>query len=202
MKTGATAMADGAEWSEIQRLDGGFGWVNSTYLTEYVTSQAFCADTRVLTLIDQLKSSMSASNGDLFASMVGPEQGIAINLWRGAALVRYTNITARNIFTDPTIYDWGTPPGEGGPGINGTFAQIVQPEFVAVFNSTYQLGCDNPSYAAGMSPDPWPHTNIHYYSILKPPTANLFDWKVWLVGFEYVDGRPYLYGTLAYIWDP
>jgi hypothetical protein len=170
-------------------------------LTEYVTNEAFCSDARVPALIEQLKSSMTQSNGDTFASLVGPKQGIAINLWRGVPSVRYTSVTARNIFTDTTVYDWGSPPGAGGPSINGTFTDVVRPEFLAVFNSNYQLGCDNPSYAAGMSPDPWPNTNIHFYSITKPPT-DVFDWKVWLVGFEYVDGKPYLYGTLAYIWEP
>ena len=202
MRTGLTQSTDGAEWWQIQREDGLQGWVNSNYLTEYVTPNAFCNDGRVLTMIEQLKSSMIQQNGNLFATMVGPKQGIAINLWRGVPAVRYTNITARGIFTDTASYDWGSPPGVGGPGISGTFAQIVRPQFVDVFNSTYQLGCDNPSYAAGMSADPWPNTNIHFYSITKPPTANVFDWKVWLIGFEYVDGTPYLYSTLEYIWEP
>jgi hypothetical protein len=51
--------------------------------------------------------------------------------------------------------------------------------------------------------DPWLHTNIHYYSILKPPSPEVvFDWKVWLLGIEYVDGTPYLYGTVHYVWEP
>jgi photosystem II stability/assembly factor-like uncharacterized protein len=202
MKTGTTTIADGVEWAEIQKLDGGLGWVNSSYLTEYVTNDAFCSDARVLTSIEQLKTSMIQSNGNTFASLVGPQRGIAINLWLGVPAVRYSNVTARSIFSDTTIYDWGSPPGVGGPSISGTFAQIVQPHFVDVFNSSYQLGCDNPSYAAGMSPNPWPSTNIHFYSITKPPTADVFDWKVWLVGFEYVDGKPYLYATILYIWEP
>jgi hypothetical protein len=201
MKTGTTANADGAEWAEIQKLDGGFGWVNASYLTEYVTNETFCTDARILTLIDQLKGSMLQSNGDMFAALIGPKQGAAINYWRGVPAIHYTTATARNIFTDTTAYNWGSPPGSGYPAINGTFAQVVQPTLVSVFNSNYQLGCENPSYASGMSPNPWPATNIHYYSITKPPT-NVFDWNVWLVGFEYVDGTPYLYATIDYIWEP
>jgi hypothetical protein len=201
MRTGLTQTAEGAEWWQVQKDDGTQGWVNSNYLTEYVTPTAFCADTRIPALIEQLRASVLQSNGDVFAALVGPKQGIAINLWRGVPPVQYTNVTSRNIFTDPNIHEWGSPPGAGGPNVNGTFAQVVQPELVNVFSSNYQLGCENPSYAADVSANPWPSTNIHYYSIVKPPT-DVFDWKVWLIGFEYVDGVPYLYNTIHYIWEP
>jgi hypothetical protein len=200
MKTGVTAMADGVEWSEVQKLDGGLGWVNSSYLTEYVTPDAFCADGRIPVLIEQLKGSINQSNGDMFASLLG-KHGAAINFWRDVPAVNYTSSSARNIFSDTTIFDWGTGPEAGPTGTHGTFAQVVQPDLLDVFNSSYQLGCENPSYAQ-MYVNPWPYTNIHYYSILKPPTSDVFDWKVWLIGFEYVDGVPYLYGTVHYVWEP
>ena len=170
------------------------------YLTEYVSTSAFCADARIPQLIEQLKQSMLQSNGNQFALLVGSKHGVAINFWRDVPPVNYTTATARGIFTDPPVVQLGTGPA-AGPGLSGTFAQIVQPDMVDVFNSSYQLGCDNPSYAS-MFVNPWPNTNIHYYSILKPPSSNVFDWKVWLVGFEYVGGQPYLYGTVHYIWGP
>jgi len=200
MRTGETGIADGAEWVEVQRPDGGLGWVNSSYLTEYVSTSTFCADARIPQLIEQLKQSMIQSNGDQFALLVGSKHGAAMNFWRDVPPINYTTATARSIFTDTTVYNWGAGP-VAGPGVSGTFAQIVQPDMVDVFNSSYQLGCDNPSYAS-MFVNPWPHTNIHYYSILKPPSSNLFDWKVWLIGFEYVGGQPYLYGTVHYVWEP
>jgi hypothetical protein len=200
MKTGQTATVEGAEWVEVQRPDGGLGWVNSYYLTEYVSTSAFCADARIPQLIEQLRQSMIQSNADQFALLVGSKHGVAINFWRDVPPVNYTTATARSIFTDTTVYNWGAGPA-AGPGVSGTFAQIVQPDMADVFNSSYQIGCDNPSYAS-MFVNPWPHTNIHYYSILKPPSSNLLDWKVWLVGFEYVNGQPYLYGTVHYVWEP
>jgi hypothetical protein len=199
MRTGQTTVADGAEWAEVQRPDGGLGWVNSDYLTEYISHDTFCADPRITALIEELKQSMLQSNGDQFALLVGSKHGVAINFWRDVPPVNYTTATARSIFTDSTVYNWGAGPA-AGPGVS-TFAQIVQPDMVDVFNSGYQLGCDNPSYA-DMFVNPWPNTNIHYYSILKPPSSNVFDWKVWLIGFEYVDGVPYLYGTVHYVWEP
>jgi hypothetical protein len=152
-------------------------------------------------MIEQLKGSLIQSNGEMFASLVGAKHGVQINFWRNVPPVPYTKVSAQGIFSDATSYNWGTGPAAGPTGTMGTFAQIVQPDFVDVFNSSYQLGCDNPSYA-DMFVNPWFHTNIHYYSILKPPSPDMFDWKVWLVGFEYVDSVPYLYGTVHYVWEP
>jgi hypothetical protein len=151
-------------------------------------------------LIEQLKGSMNQSDGNMFASLIG-KHGIAINFWRDVPPVNYPSNTAQSIFSDTTTYNWGTGPAAGPTGTYGTFAQIVQPDIVSVFSSSYQLGCDNPSNA-DMFVNPWPHTNIHYYSILKPPTSDVFDWKVWLIGFEYVDGIPYVYSTVHYVWEP
>ncbi len=161
---------------------------------------AFCTDTRIAPLIVQLKQSMTASDGAAFASLVSPQHGMDITFWPGGTIINYTTTTAQNIFTDPTVVNWGSAPGEGGPGHSGTFAQIVQPDLVDVFNSNYQLKCNDPSYAS-MYPNAWPYPGIDYYSVVKLPT-NTFDWKVWLVGFEYVNGQPYLYGTIHYVSSP
>ena len=201
MRTGVSTSADGAVWVEVRRGDGLTGWVNFDYLTEHISTAAFCADGRIPPLIEQLKQSLIQSNGDQFAALIGSKHGAAINFWRDVPPVNFTTTTARGIFTDPSVYDWGTGPAAGPSGEHGTFAQIIQPDMLEVFNSGYQLGCDDPSHA-GMFMNPWPYTNIHYYSILKPPTDNMFDWKVWLVGFEYVDGVPYLYGAIHYVWEP
>jgi hypothetical protein len=51
--------------------------------------------------------------------------------------------------------------------------------------------------------DPWPYANVHYYSVVKPPTPGIdFDWMVWLIGIEYVHGSPHLFGTVHYVWEP
>ena len=76
------------------------------------------------------------------------------------------------------------------------------PQMIDVLNSTYELHCDDPSHAS-MYPNSWSYSNIHYYAIVKPPTPDVvFDWKVWLVGFEYVNGQPYLFGAIHFVWEP
>jgi photosystem II stability/assembly factor-like uncharacterized protein len=199
MRTGPAVNADNTTWWEVLNPSGGLGWVDSNYLTEYVTQTDFCGDTRIAALIDHLKDSMLQSNGNTFASLVGEKHGVMINFWRDVPPVPYTKASAAGIFSDATSYNWGTGPSGGPTGTMGTFAGVVQPDLVDVFNSSYILACENPSYA-DMFPNAWSYTNIHFYSITKPPTST-FDWKVWLIGIEYVDGVPYLYATVHYVHD-
>lgn len=201
MRTGQTQLVTDSEWVEVIRPDSGFGWVNSRYLTEYVTKETFCADSRILPLIDQLKQSMNQSNGAQFSSLINSKHGITINYWQHSDTVNYTPSTAQTVFTDPQSINWGSGGASGIVDI-GTFAQIVQPQMIDVLNSTYELHCDDPSHAS-MYPNSWSYSNIHYYAIVKPPTPDVvFDWKVWLVGFEYVNGQPYLFGAIHFVWEP
>jgi len=75
---------------------------------------------------------------------------------------------------------------------------------VDVLNSNYQLNCDEIVYGASYTnvlQYQYTNTDIHFYSVIKPPTV-VMDWKVWLVRIEYVNGQPYLFGTVHYVWEP
>ena len=99
MRTGPTASADNATWVEVQNPSGGTGWVSSAYLTEYLTHDAFCADTRIPILIEQLKGSMIQSNGDMFAGIVDPVHGVDVHFWAYQPAVNFTTTTAKTVFT-------------------------------------------------------------------------------------------------------
>jgi photosystem II stability/assembly factor-like uncharacterized protein len=201
MRTGPTLSADNATWVEVQRPDGGTGWVNAYYLTEYVSHEAFCADTRVQTLIDQWKGSVNQSNGDMFAALISPKHGMNLNYWPSSDTVYYTPATAQTIFSDPQVSNWGSGGGSGQVD-TGTFAQVVQPEMIDVLNSAYQLNCDALTYGRDYtSVSRYANTPIRFYSVVKPPTMDL-DWKVWLIRVEYVNGQPYLFGAVHYVWEP
>jgi hypothetical protein len=202
MRTGPVQQVDGAEWVEVLLPNGGDkGWVNSYYLTEYVTHETFCADTRISVITGQLKQAVNQSDGNLFASIVSPLHGANIDFWRNGTTVNYTPLTAQSIFTNAQVIDWGY--GASGIHDTGTFAQIVQPDMAVVLNSDYKLFCDDSSYAGALYLEPWGYTNIHYYAVLKPPTPGIdVDWKIWLVGFEYVNSTPSLFGAVHYIWEP
>ncbi len=201
MRTGPTATADGAEWVEVQNPNGGTGWVNSFYLTEYVTPAAFCADPRIPILIEQLKGSMNQSNGDMLSTIISPLHGVNIHLWKNAAPINFTQATARNVFTSADAYNWGGGPS-GQPDI-GTFAQIIQPRMLDTLNApTMQTYCDNLTNVPTLS-DPWPYHTVRFYNLRKPSTSpGLLDFRTWLIGIEYVNNQPYLYAMISIVWEP
>ena len=201
MRTGPSASADNATWVEIQIPNGGTGWVNSYYLTEYVTHDAFCADTRIAALIEQLKGSMNQSNNDMFSSLVSPIHGTNVNLWAYQPAVNFNNTAAKTVFTSTEVFNWGA--GPSAQSDTGTFAQVIQPKMQEVFNApNMETYCDNLTKVYPLS-HPWPYTNIHYYNLYKPGTPGTeLDYRTWLIGFEYINGQPYLYGMVTVVWEP
>jgi photosystem II stability/assembly factor-like uncharacterized protein/uncharacterized protein YraI len=201
MRTGPSTSVDGAVWVEVRRNDGLTGWVNSFHLTEYVTHDAFCADTRVLTLIEKLKQSMGQSDGSVLAPIVSPSHGVNMHLWAYGPGINFPQNKTAAIYTDTTVYNWG-----GGPsGIpdSGTFNAVVKPKYLDALNaSNRETYCDNLTKVFPLS-RPWPYDNIRYYNLYKPATPDVFfDFRTLLVGIEYIDGQPYLYGMVTIIWEP
>ncbi len=206
IERGSMFVAVGSElWVEA-RIPGGFtGWVRDVNLTEYISPEQFVTDSRPIQRIEQLRQAMNTSDGSLFASLVSPKRGVTIlyhGTW-GSNPVIYTSESARQAFTNPEIVDWGV---EGASGINavGTFAEKVQPKLQDVLNSPYELHPNAPNRAQ-MYVEPWPGgcQNLNYFAVLKPPTPGIeLDWRLWLAGFEYVDGVPYLVALLHYVWEP
>jgi hypothetical protein len=202
LRTGPTASADNATWWEVQNPNGGTGWVNSYYLADYVSHDAFCADTRIPILIEQLKASMNQSNGDMFAGIVSPVHGVDVRLWAYDAAANYSVPTARNVFTSTDIFRWGSGPAGGTEYGTGTFSQIIQPKVLEVVNApNMETYCDNLTKVFPLS-HPWPYTNIRYYNLYKPGSAQVLDFRTWLIGIEYINGQPYLYAMVTIVWEP
>jgi hypothetical protein len=203
MRTGPTASADNATWVEVQNPSGGTGWVNSYYLSDHITHDAFCADPRIPALIEQLKGSVNQSNGDAFSSLVSPVHGVDVRLWAYQPAVHFSKTTARDVFTSTEVHNWGIGP-RGGPDPDlGTFAQIIQPRLQDVFNAAnMETYCDNLTKVFPLFM-PWPYTNIRYYNLYRPSTTPAdLDFRTWLIGFEYIDGQPYLHSMVTIVWEP
>jgi photosystem II stability/assembly factor-like uncharacterized protein len=200
MRTGPTTNADGATWVEVRRHDGLTGWVNSYYLTEYVTHEAFCADSRILPLIEQARQSMGQSNGNLLNPLVSPVHGVNMHLWAYGPGINFTPATALNLYGDTTVHNWG-----GGPsGIpdTGTFNTTVKPKYLEVFDApNRETYCDDLTKVFPLS-RAWPYDNIRYYNLYKPASAQFFDFRSLLIGIEYINGQPYIYGIVTIIWEP
>ena len=49
---------------------------------------------------------------------------------------------------------------------------------------------------------PWPYDGVHYYNLYKPASGDVFDFRTWLIGIEYFQGQPYIYGMVTIVWEP
>lgn len=186
-------------------LDGRLYWhsvlIAPTGFASNIFTEAFCADPRIPSLIEQLKGSMNQSNGDMFATLVSPTHGVNVRLWAYNAGVNFNTTNAVSVFTSTDSYNWGGGPS-GVPDV-GSFKDLIQPKLLEVLNApNMETYCDNLTKVFPLS-NPWPYPNIHYYNLYKPATpGNEFDFRTWLIGFEYVNDQPYLYAMVTIIWEP
>ncbi len=199
--TGGQTSISGDTWFEIQKPEGGTGWVNAYYLTEQVSQPGFAADTRPKALLNTLKAALNNQNGSQLASLVHPKHGLAILYSRYASPISFTPQEAAALFTSTAVINWGPIPG-AGTNLYGTFNDAIRPKLLDVFNASYDLFADQPKYLEWM-PNPWPYTAWHYYNVYRYGTPGVeLDWRAWLVGFEYIDSQPYLTVLLHYQWEP
>ena len=182
-------------WHGVLIAPTGFTASNS------VSHEAFCADTRVSLLIEQLKASMNQSNGDMFAALVSPTHGVDVRLWAYSSAVNFNAASAQNIFTSTDTYNWGGGP-RGIPDF-GSFKDLIQPKLLEVLNApNLETYCDDLTKVFPLS-NPWPYPDIRYYNLYKPATPGVdFDFRTWLIGFEYINNQPYLHSLVTIVWEP
>jgi hypothetical protein len=166
-----------------------------------ITHEAFCADTRIAPLIDQLKGSMNQSNGDMFSYLVGPVYGLDVRLWAYQPAVNFNAYTARSVFTSTNSYTWGT-----GPSLItdvGSFKDVIQPKLLDVLNApNMETYCDSLDKVYPLA-NPWPYPNVRFYNLYKPGTPGIvLDFRTWLIGFEYINDQPYLHSMVTIVWEP
>jgi hypothetical protein len=87
-----------------------------------------------------------------------------------------------------------------------TFSEALLPYLQEVFSANFELHCNDMLNLANFSLEPWPpeYANINFYTVYKPGTEQYgsLDWRAWTVGFEYVEGTPYLFSLIHYQWEP
>jgi len=205
VRTGKTTQAGEDLWVEIQNPGGGTGWVDSKFLTEEVTSSAFCSDTRVAAMIQELASAVKAGNDDMLAALVHSRHGLDARLWRYGTVANYTPDEASWMFESKYEVNWGAAPGSGENTL-GTFSEALLPRLQEVFSTNYTTHCNDLLDLPTFSVQPWPieYSNINFYLVYKPGSEQYggLDWRAWAVGFEYVEGKPYLFSLIHYQWEP
>ncbi len=204
MRTGPSSTVSGDLWVEVQKPSGGNGWVNSHFLTEYVTPATFCASASVNTLLANLDTALTTNNGVQLSGLVSPAHGMAVYLWRYGNHITFEQDDARWVFDSTYEHNWGEAPGSGLETV-GSFKNAVLPYLQEVFNASYSLTCDSLGTAPQYGGEPWPllYTNVNYYTVFKPGTPGIdLDFRYLLVGVEFVQGQPYVFALIHFAWEP
>jgi len=201
--TGNTAEADGLHWIEIAYAQNTNAWVSSLYLTEYVPQTTFCSDQQVLDLIENFRGALITKDGALFKETVSPTRGLSVRLLNGGNFANYTPEQVSWLFKSSYAYDWGTAAGSGLE-VKGSFMDEVYPSLLKTFDTEARYYCNQVMLETNYPAD-WPNyfSNFNFYSVNSPiiPGEEL-DWHTYLVGFEYVDGKPYIMSLIHYAWEP
>ncbi len=202
--TGGESIVGDQRWVEMLLPDGGTGWVNAHYLTEYKSPGEFCSDPNVQTLIEQFKNAINSRDGDTLAGLVSPAHGLYLNYFRTGNRVNFSTQEVASLFDSQVPVNWGTQPASG-MDVSGTFKDEVLPKLDEVLNSAYETGCNEPVLGPNSYIFQWPADtkNINFVSLAKPGSPDVeLDWRTWLVGVEYVDGEPHIFSLMQLFWEP
>jgi hypothetical protein len=199
--TGSGQLITGSTWVPIRR--GGLtGWVNSRFLTQVVSDEAFCDEPAVLQLLDKLETAVANQDDAIFAQLIHPERGLRVRLlWYEAE----TQLDNQGLLNDATSYAWGAAAGSG-EAIIGTPAQILLPQLQADFLAATETACNEILHGgtAGFVVLPDSYALINYYSFYRPGSDEFagLNWGTWVVGLELWQGQYYLSTLVHYQWEP
>lgn len=161
-----------------------------------------CNNPQVLALIDSFKKAILESDGELLSSLVSPSRGMDVAYFRDGTVITYKPEHAKFLFETTFVVDWGTEPGSGQMK-SGSFHDVVVPELVRIFNQPYTLHCNELKHGGATYEMVWEYQN-EFYSIHFPGNAENgnMDWHTWVMGIEYVSGKPYVYALIQFFWEP
>ena len=168
----------------------------------YPNPATICGDPQVTALIESFKKAILTSDGLLLSTLVSPARGMDVAFFRDGTVITYKPEHAKFLFETTFEVDWGTEPGNGAVK-RGSFHDVVVPELTRTFNQPYTLHCNELKHGGATYELEWPYQN-EFYSIHFPGTAangNL-DWQTWVMGIEYVSGKPYVYALIQFFWEP
>jgi len=156
----------------------------------------------VTALIDSFKSAALKSDGPLLSSLVSPARGMDVAFFRDGTVITYDQEHAKFLFETTFQVDWGAEPGSGAAK-KGSFHDVVVPKLKESFNQSYTLHCNELSHGGASYELKWPYQG-EFYSVYFPGTeANgNMDWHTWVMGIEYVNGKPYIYALMQFFWEP
>lgn len=170
--------------------------------TQQPGSANICTDPQVTVLIDSLKTAVTRADGEVLSSLVSPSSGMDVSYFHNGALANYDPQQAKFLFETTYDMDWGVDPASGIEKA-GPFHEVIVPALVKIFNQPYTLHCNELKYGGASYPVNFPYDK-DFYSIYFPGTETngYLDWQTWVVGIEYVQGKPYIYALMQFFWEP
>jgi hypothetical protein len=156
----------------------------------------------VTALIDSFKKAIVNSDGMLLSSLISPDRHMDVAFFREGTVITYTPDQAPFLFETTFEVDWGAAPGSGET-VTGSFHDVVVPELIMAFNQPYSLHCNELKHGGATYELAWPYQG-EFYSIYFPGTEvnGNMDWNTWVLGIEYVNGKPYIYALMRFFWEP
>ncbi len=200
--TGVSIDVDGSPWVPVQ-IDTTQGWVNSRFLTETVSSEEFCTNSAVETLLRRFEQSVENRNNQLLSQLVHPERGLRVRLDWWNPEVQISGAELESLFGNPTSHNWGMADGSGLP-IEGSFTEVALPMLDQDLVAADTQVCNElvSGNTAGIVQLPEEYGGINYVSFHRTPTDELgFDWGTWVVGVEFWQGKPVVSTLVHYNYE-
>jgi len=171
-------------------------------VTAPANPSTICSDSQVTTMIDSFKTAILTSDGPLLSSRVSPSRGMDVAYFRDGTVITYQPEHAKFLFETTFEVDWGTEPGSGELK-QGSFHDVIVPELARIFNQPYTLHCNELKHGGATYEMTWEYEG-EFYSIHFPgtPANGNLDWQTWVMGIEYVSGKPYVYALIQFFWEP
>jgi hypothetical protein len=198
--TGMSSALGSSRWIEILTPSGQTGWVQSRHLTEFVPAEQACTDPRLRDLAAALAAAAESSGPQDIEALISPHHGLAVRLDGLGGEVLFGPQELNSLTTPGTVFDWQTRP-QSGLGQAGDFRSDVLVPLVESLQQAEPACNAIPIGRSGIDPE-WPgeYANLNYLAFYVPQQAegSEFVWHTWVLGFEYVGGRPYLGVILRY----
>jgi hypothetical protein len=198
--TGNALFLGSSLWVEVDS-PAGPGWTNSWYLTEWVPQDDFCADTRIIPLLQAWIGAIEAEDGQALAGLANARRGLILrhDWWNPEVVISPPEIPG--LFESRQAMDWGQRDSMGSL-VSGTFREVMLPSLQSVFGTAATVTCNSLITGNTARPARWPaeYTNLNYYGFFVPdPSApNGFNWRAWAVGVEYIQGQPQITLVVQY----
>ncbi|OQY48911.1 MAG: hypothetical protein B6242_01175 [Anaerolineaceae bacterium 4572_78] len=180
---------------------GGSGWASRYYLTESVTSDAFCSDPNIQTLIEDLRIVIEHHDGGGLANLIYYERGLLIRHDWWNEEVHLEQDAVEQFFSSETRHYWGEASGSG-LSINGSITETIIPFLEKDLLADVETKCNEiiGGGTAGILRLPSEYDSFNFISLYRAGEED-FDWGTWVVGIEFWDRVPYLVFLVHYQWE-